>query len=152
MEHKKLFFETSIVWREKTTGVMVTPGADEPIEVATPIEFPDGAEGKWSPETLFLGAISSCYMTTFLSFAKRKNLAFINFRCHAAGVVEVIDGKLEFALVEVFPEVHLMEEEQKSIAEEILKRTEKYCLIGNSVKSKILYHHLITAEQESAMA
>jgi organic hydroperoxide reductase OsmC/OhrA len=95
MEHKELFFGTSVVWKEKTTGVMIATSADETIEVATPIEFPDGEGGKWSPENLFLGAISSCFMTTFLSFAKRKKLAFVKFSCHAAGEVEMIDGKLE---------------------------------------------------------
>ena len=150
MEHKKLFFGTSVVWKEKTSGVMIAPSADEPIEVATPIEFPDGEEGKWSPENLFLGSISSCFMTTFLSFAKRKNLDIVKFSCHAAGEVDVIDGKLEFTRLQVYPEIRLMEEVQRPRAEEVLKLTEKYCLIGNSVKSEILFHHLISAEQELA--
>jgi len=148
MEHKKLFFETSVVWTENTTGVMVAPSADEPIEVATPIEFPDGEAGKWSPETLFLGAISSCFMTTFLSFAKRKNLAFIKFRCHAEGDVEVVEGKYQFKVVSLYPELHLMEEAQKLLGEELLQRTEKYCLISNSVKTTIILYPAVTVEEE----
>ena len=152
MEHKKLFFESSIVWKEKTTGIVVAPSADEPIEVATPIEFPDGEEGKWSPETLFLGAISSCFMTTFLSFAKRKNLAFIKFRCHAEGEVEIVDGKFQFTIVNLYPELHLMEVEQTLLGEELLARAEKYCLISNSVKSRITMHPKVTAEEEILVA
>lgn len=148
MKHQKLFFGTSVVWKEKTSGVMIAPNANEPVEVATPMEFPDGEEGKWSPENLFLGAISSCFMTSFLSFAKRKNLAVIKFSCHAAGEVDVIDGKLEFTRLQVYPEILLTEEEQRPMVEEVLKLTEKHCLIGNSVKSKILFHHLISAERE----
>ena len=148
MKLKKLFFETSVVWKEKTTGIMIAPNADEPIEVATPIEFPDGEEGKWSPENLFLGAISSCFMTTFLSFAKRENLTFIKFRCHAEGDVEIVDGKFQFTRVNLYPELHLIEEEQTSLGEEVLARTEKYCLIDNSVKPAITIHSTVTAEEE----
>jgi peroxiredoxin-like protein len=152
MEHEKLFFETSVVWKEKTTGVMIAPSANECIEVATPVEFPDGEEGKWSPESLFLGAISSCFMTTFLSFAKRKNLAFIKFCCHAEGEVEVVDGKFQFTRVNLYPELHLMEEEQTSLGEEILGRTEKYCLISNSIKPTISIHSTVTAEEELVLS
>ena len=148
MEHKKLFFETSVIWKEKATGVMIAPSANEAIEVATPIEFPGGEEGKWSPESLFLGAISSCFMTTFVSFAKRKDLVFVKFRCHAEGVVQAVAGRLEFTEVNLFPELHLMDEDQRSLGEEILVLTEKFCLIGNSVKPPITFYSTVTAEEE----
>src|SRR5678810_129684 len=106
MKSTKLMFETSVIWDERTRGLLVAPNAEDPIEVATPIEFPDGEEGPWSPESLFLGAISSCFMTSFLSFAKRKNLTFIKFRCHTEGVVEFVNRRLEFTQVNLFPEVH----------------------------------------------
>ena|SRR5215471_6689999 len=147
MNHNTLFFEASVIWKEKTTGILVAPNADDPIEVATPVEFPDGEDGKWSPESLFLGAISSCFMTTFLAFAKRKNLAFIRFRCHTEGEVRRINGKLSFEEINLYPVVHLMEEEQKVLTEEILFKVERYCLISHSIKSIIKVHATITAEE-----
>jgi len=148
MEHKKLLFETSVIWKEKSGGVMIAPSADEAIEVATPIEFPDGVEGKWSPESLLLGAISSCFMTTFLSLAKRKDLAFIKFTCHAEGVVEPVEGKLQFTEVNLFPELHLFDEDQRSLGNEVLVLSEKYCLVGNSLNSNISMHPVIETEVE----
>src|SRR5262245_20383844 len=121
MKHKKLLFETSVIWAEKTMGYVITPSSDEHIEVATPVEFPDGEEGKWTSESLYLGAVGSCFMTTFVAFAKRKNLAFIKFNCHAAGEVDYVNGKLALTSVELFPEVHLMEDEQEPLAEEVLR-------------------------------
>ena len=148
MKSTKLMFETSVIWDERTRGLLVAPNADDPIEVATPVEFPNGEEGPWSPEGLFLGAICSCFMGTFLSLAKRKDLCFLKFRCHAEGVVESVNGKLEFTEVKLFPEVYLMEEEQPSLGVEILLQTEKYCLITNSLKSKITVHTVIKTEKE----
>jgi len=152
MEPKKFFFETSLVWKEKIAGAIIGSGTDETIEVATHLEFPDGEEGKWCPESLFLAAISSCFMNTFLSLAKKNNLYFNKFRCYTAGEVEVIDRKAEFIRVEVFPEIHLMKEEQQLMAEEVLKLTEKQYFMGNAVKSKILIHHMISGRQELEVA
>ena len=55
------------------------------IEVATPPEFPKGIAGIWSPEHLFVAAISGCLMTTFLAIAENSTLEFTSFSCQAKG-------------------------------------------------------------------
>jgi hypothetical protein len=89
MKNKKLFFGTSVVWKDRTIGLMIAPGAGNPIIVTIPSEFPDGEEGKLLTEARVSAEISSCFMTTFLSLAGGKNLGLIKFQYHA--VVDVID-------------------------------------------------------------
>ncbi len=71
MEH---VYEVSVKWQADRKGVMSSPVLNEKMEVATPPQFPKGMEGIWSPEHLFVAAINSCLMTTFLSIEKTQSL------------------------------------------------------------------------------
>lgn len=56
-------------------------------------------EGIWSPEHLFVAAIESCLMTTFLAVAENSKLEFVSFSSHATGKLDKVDGK--FMMTEV---------------------------------------------------
>src|SRR5207244_11958513 len=56
---------------------------------ATP-EF-KGHEGAWTPEHLFVGAVNSCFMTTFVAIAENSKLDFVNFKTAADGTLEKIE-------------------------------------------------------------
>ena len=152
MKYQKLIFETTVAWKDKTFGTLIAPTTSTRIEVGTPVEFPGGEEGRWSPESLFLGAISSCFMTTFLALAKRKDLPFSGFKCHASGVVESEQGKLAFTRVDLYPELILRDNSDKGLGEEIIARTEKYCLVSQSVKATIQVHPKVVSEESLAAA
>lgn len=61
-------YNVEINWENSRKGIMCSPELNKKngvcIEVATPLEFPKGIEGIWSPEHLFVAAVSSCLMTT----------------------------------------------------------------------------------------
>ena len=90
MEH---IYEVSVNWQADRKGVMSSPVLNTKIEVVTPPQFPKGIEGIWSPEHLFVAAINSCLMTTFLSIAENSKLEFVSFDSKALGKLEMVDGK-----------------------------------------------------------
>jgi peroxiredoxin-like protein len=136
MEH---IYEVSVNWQADRKGVMSSPVLNSKIEVATPPQFPKGMEGIWSPEHLFVAAINSCLMTTFLSIAENSKLEFISFDSKASGKLEMIDGKYMMSEVTLMPIVTISNEEQKDRAERVLQKSEANCLISNSVKSAIVF-------------
>jgi organic hydroperoxide reductase OsmC/OhrA len=69
MDDKHLY-EVNLEWKNARIGDLSSPVLNDKIEVATPPEFPKGIEGVWSPEHLFVSAVSSCLMTTFLAIAE----------------------------------------------------------------------------------
>jgi organic hydroperoxide reductase OsmC/OhrA len=69
-------YEVNLSWTENRKGIVSSPVLEKTTEVATPPEFPKGMEGIWSPEHLFVAAIESCLMTTFLSVAENSKLEF----------------------------------------------------------------------------
>ena len=70
---KQFLFQIELNSLVNQKGVLSTHGVAEKIHVAIPALF--GGEGKeWSPEHLFLSAISSCFMTTYQAFAKKNRI------------------------------------------------------------------------------
>ena len=136
---KQFLFEVKLDWQEKNKGLLSAIDVDGTIDVATPPEF--GGEGKpWSPEHLFLSAVSSCFMTTYLAFAKKLQFNIAAFECNVIGQIEIVHGKYKFTLINVYPKIFVAEESLRKKANMALEKTHKYCLISNSINAVIFYH------------
>jgi len=133
------FYEVSVNWQSDRKGIMNSPILNTSIEVVTPPEFPKGIAGIWSPEHLFVAAVNSCLMTTFLSIAENSKLEFLSFDSKAIGKLEMVDGKYMMSEVTLMPILILKDEHQKDRAERVLQKSEANCLISNSIKSKIIF-------------
>lgn len=132
------FYNTAIRWEEGRRGVLTSPDLTKTITVATPPEFPKGEPDIWSPEHLYVAAVNSCLMTTFLAIADNSNLDFVSFDSSATGRLEKIEGTLMISEIELKPVIVLKDEKIKGRALRIIEKSERACLISNSMKSKII--------------
>jgi peroxiredoxin-like protein len=134
-------YQVDINWNKDRKGVMCSPELNKDsnscIEVATPPEFPKGIPGIWSPEHLFTASVSSCLMTTFLAIAENSKLDFQNFSCKSKGKLEQVDGRFLMTEIILEPTVTISNEKERERAERVLQKSEKACLISNSIKSKV---------------
>lgn len=137
-------YNVDINWTEARKGMMCSPELENKdskvtncIEVATPPEFPGGIPHIWSPEHLFTAAVASCLMTTFLAIAENSKIEFVSFKCGSKGILENVDGKFVMSEVLLFPEVVITDESQRERVERVIEKSEKACLISNSITSKI---------------
>lgn len=133
-------YNVNLVWKNNRLGEIASPELNSKIEVATPPEFPKGIEGIWSPEHFFTAAVNSCFMTTFLAIAENSKLEFESFACNAVGKLEQIEGKYLMTEVTLTPTLKILKEEDKEKALRVLDKSEKACLISNSIKSTV---HLV---------
>ncbi|WP_166966641.1 OsmC family protein [Yeosuana marina] len=147
-------YNVDIAWTQDRKGMMCSPelrkndsNEKNCIEVATPPDFDKGIPNIWSPEHLFTAAVSSCLMTTFLAISEYSKFDFISFKCGSKGILEKIDGKFVMSEVLLFPEVFISDEDQKDKALRILEKSEKACLISNSITSKITMEPKITVQK-----
>ena len=150
---EKHSYNVNINWTTERKGTMCSPELKNEttqetncIEVATPPEFPGGMPNIWSPEHLFTAAVSSCLMTTFLAIASYSKLEFVSFKCGSKGILEKVDGKYVISEVLLFPEVVITDASKRDRTERILEKSEKACLISNSVTSKITMDAKITIQ------
>jgi len=139
-------YDVSLTWNSDRKGTMHSEVLNTSIEVATPPEFPKGMPGIWSPEHLFVAAINSCLMTTFLAIAENFKLNFKNFESKGIGKLEMVDGKYIMSEVVLRPVVVLTNEEDREKALKVLHKSEAACLISNSVKSKIIMEPEVEVE------
>lgn len=137
------YYQVDITWNKDRKGTMCSPEVTEGtlrngcFEVATPPQFAKGIAGIWSPEHLYTGAVASCLMTTFLAIADNSKLEFTSFTCRAKGKLEQVEGK--FLMTEVLLDANLtiVHEEDKEKALRVLEKSEKACLISNSIKAVV---------------
>lgn len=130
-------YEVDLVWTNDRKGTISSPVLNSSIEVATPPEFPKGIPGIWSPEHLLVAAVNSCYMTTFLAIAENFKLEFESLDCKAVGLLEQPEGKYLITNVLLKPVLVIKEEHNAEKAMRVLEKTEKACLISNSIKATI---------------
>ncbi|MBX7224005.1 MAG: OsmC family protein [Blastocatellia bacterium] len=131
-----LYYEVEVSWTESQVGKVVTDHAPA-VVVAPPPDF-GGPEGVWSPEQLFVAAINSCFMATFLNLATHGKLNFVSFTCKAAGKLDRVEsGGLQITNVALNPVLVIAADADLEQARRILEKAKHHCLITNSVKSNV---------------
>lgn len=131
-------YQVKLNWIEDRKGIIQSDVLESKIEVVTPPEFPKGIAGKWSPEHLFVAAVNSCFMTTFLAVAENSKLEFETMECNAIGTLDKVEGKFQITEITLFPIVKILDEVQKDKAIRVIEMSEKACLISNSIKTKVV--------------
>jgi len=136
-------YEVNLEWVTDRKGTISSPSLTQSIEIATPPEFPKGMEGIWSPEHLFAAAVNSCLMTTFLAIAENSKLDFVSLNSTAVGILDKVDGKYMMTEVVLRPTLVINNPEVQEKAKRVLDKSEKACLISNSIKSRIVFEPVI---------
>jgi len=141
-------YEVNLLWETSTRGTISSPVIPSPIEVATPPEFTNGIKEKWTPEHLFVAAVNSCLMSTFLMIAENSALEFISFESNAVGTIDKVAGK--FAVTEIIlrPRLVIPSTQHEDRATHILEMSEKACAISNSIKTVIILEPIVTTKNE----
>ena len=148
------YYQVNVSWSKDRKGIMCSPELNTPtsangcIEVATPPQFPKGIAGIWSPEHLFTAAVSSCFMTTFLSIAENSKLDFQSFSCQSRGKLDKVDGKFQMTEVIIEPVLTILSESDRERAIRILQKTESACLITNSITAKVIMEPLVEVAEK----
>ncbi|WP_037314638.1 OsmC family protein [Salegentibacter sp. Hel_I_6] len=131
-------YQVDLTWKEDRKGVVSSPELTDTIETATPPDFPKGIPNIWSPEHFLVAAVESCLMTTFLAIAENSKLDFISFKSKAIGKLNKVEGKLQMTEIILKPVLEISDENNIDRAKRIIEKSEKACLISNSIKSKII--------------
>lgn len=135
----KHLFQASIIWLNEKKGLLTSSEATGSIQVETPAVF--GGKGKpWTPEHLFLGSISSSFMTTYLAFAEKFEVPIEGLSCRVSGLVELVNGRFAFTKIDAFPDIYVSDVSYEKKAQLALQKAHRYCIIGNSIGTDINFH------------
>jgi organic hydroperoxide reductase OsmC/OhrA len=112
---------------------------------APPAEF-GGPGYRWSPETLLIGAVADCFVLTFRTIAKGSRLRWTEIICEATGKLDRVDRVTRFTEIELHVTLSLPAGEDTERARALLARTEKVCLISNSLQLEVTLHADVRTE------
>ncbi|MFW9945119.1 MAG: OsmC family protein [Candidatus Sifarchaeia archaeon] len=125
-------YHVKVDWTQGKRGNFIVEGKPN-VLVSSPPEF-GGQEGIISPEDLFVGAATACFMTTFVAFTDKMRFDFKSFTCEGKGILERVGKGLQFTRLHLTTTVEVESEEIIPKAERALELAERYCLVSNSMK------------------
>jgi organic hydroperoxide reductase OsmC/OhrA len=130
----------------RSTLASCSPGD---IKFSAPVEF-GGLPGLWTPEHFLLSAIASCFVATFEAIANASNFEFVHLDIVTEGIVQKIeDGRLKFSALTVNPTLTIEAEEDRDRAIKLLNKTERLCLIANSLATPVAFASQIVINEAS---
>jgi organic hydroperoxide reductase OsmC/OhrA len=147
--NKPIIFTTELYWSGDKVGI-VGSSSLKPFAVSTSPEF-GGTESEWSAEHLFLSSITSCFMSTYLSFVSKMKIENTGFECSATGQVEIVDGKYKFTYIHIYPKAFVGNDADVERAKVAMEKAKKYCLISNSVNAEVVQHPEVVIAKQHAM-
>ena len=135
-KYKSFAYHTQLHWLENRAGQLNSEGKPG-FRVASPPEF-KGEAGVWTPEDLFVAAVETCTMTTFLAFSTRQQIPLVSYESSAEGFLEFADGGYRFTKVIIRPKVVVENEAAVAQAQKTMDDAHHNCLIANSIKSEVV--------------
>jgi len=133
---KTFTYRTKVTWLEERKGELAAEGKPS-FQVATPPEF-KGHAGIWTPEDLFVAAVNTCILTTFLAITEKHGIEFLRYDSEAEGTLEMVEGKFMFSRVTVRPKVIVASQEMVASIERAIVGAAKRCFISESLKSEVV--------------
>lgn len=127
----------SVVASAKPGGSVWLDGDNlQTLGTELPAQF-GGAGDCWSPETLFVGAVATCLALTFRGVARARRLTWTSCRCEAEGVLDRVEGALQFTSINIHVHVSVPSAADIADVRAAIDRAERTCLVSNSLKSDV---------------
>lgn len=123
-------------WTRGREGVLECEAAGAGLTFSAPPEF-GGEPGAWTPEHLLLGAVASCFVTTFRVMAEYSRLEVRGFSVRAEGAIEKGAGGYRFTVIKLRPNLTLAREEDRERALRLAAKAEQACIISRSLTAKV---------------
>ena len=119
----------------ESTVALTSEGLPD-LVTGPPAEF-GGPGDIWSPETLFVGAVSDCFILTFRAIARASKLPWSSIECVANGTLERIERTTKFTTINIKATVHVPAGTDEEKVRRLLEKSETNCLITQSMTSTV---------------
>jgi organic hydroperoxide reductase OsmC/OhrA len=134
-------FEGRLSWRAGGTGLAAVNHQMEfegrPAVTLSSAPQYKGDPSKLSPEDLFVGALSSCQMLSFLALAGRAGVGVLAYDDRAVGTLAIADKKMRMTEVVLHPRITLAPGADVEKARQLVHSAHGICFIANSVTCSV---------------
>jgi FixJ family two-component response regulator/organic hydroperoxide reductase OsmC/OhrA len=130
-------------WSSGRTGIAKADSAPNAIHFTAPVSF-GGVEGRWTPEDLLLGAIASCFTTTFRAIADHSRFAYVDLQVEVSSTVAQDDGGYGFAGISIRANLVVAREEDAQLGVKLLHKTKALCLVARALAIQQAFDPAVT--------
>lgn len=102
------------------------------LVVAGPAEF-DGPGDQWSPETLMMSAIASCFVLSFKAVANASKFPWKKLQCESVGKLEKVQRMMAFTEITTKVTLVISDPSAQEKALKLLEKSEAICIVTNSL-------------------
>jgi peroxiredoxin-like protein len=129
-------FRTTGYWVLAKRGIVSADMVPQSIEFSTPPEF-GGETEMWSPETFFLAAVASCFISTFRAIAEHSKFDIVALDVTVDGKIGKEHGGFRFTEVTVRPVLTVATDEERDKGLKLLLKSEAACLVSRSLNARV---------------
>ncbi len=133
---KTYSYRTTAYWILARRGIVSGDGVPQAIEFSAPPEFGGDAE-MWSPETFFLAAVASCFISTFRAISEYSKFDSVALDVAVDGKIEKEQGGFRFTEVIVRPVLTVATDEETEKGLKLLLKSEAACLVSRSLNARV---------------
>ncbi len=133
-------------WTHHKRGILEVADIPRTINFGAPPEF-GGEPGLWTPEHMLIGAVASCFVSTFRAMAEFSKLPFHGMDVKVEGVIEKQEGGFRFTSIVVRPVVLVEKAQDRERAQRLVEKAENACLISRSLACKVALEPEINIEE-----
>lgn len=130
-------------WSSGRTGIAKADSAPNAIHFTAPVSF-GGIDGRWTPEDLLLGAIASCFTTTFRAIADREQFEYIDLQMEVNGTVVRHDTGYGFAGISIRANLTVADPETQQRGVKLLHSAEARCVIARALAIEQKFEPVVT--------
>ena len=121
-----------------TAGNVVVSGEGLPdLDTQGPPQF-GGPEGVWSPETMLVGAVANCFILSFRAIARASKFEWNALSVDVDGILDRPERATYFTGFNIHAMLVVPDDAKVEMAERLLEKAEKICLITASLKSEVV--------------
>ncbi len=128
-------FRVEAWWASGRTGIAKSSSAPNAIHFTSPPAF-GGVEGRWTPEDLLLGAVASCYTTTFRTLAEYSKFAYNDLQVEVEAVVSKAETGYSLGDVCIRANLIIPREEEQDRATKLLYKAKGLCMVARALATK----------------
>lgn len=112
---------------------------------SAPAEF-GGPGDQWSPETLFMSAVASCFVLSFKAVAGASSFTWKDLQCESIGKLEKIERTMKFTEITTKVKLTIGNDVDKQKAIKLIEKSESICLVTNSLTASLKLEYDIIVE------
>ena len=119
-------------------GNVVVSGEGLPdLDTQGPPQF-GGPEGIWSPETMLAGSVANCFILSSRAIARSSKFVWNSLQVDVDGILDRPERATYFTAFNIHAVLDVPEGAKVEMAERLLEKSEKICLITASLKSEVV--------------